>query len=151
MFARVDIKLFQSPKGLPFDGRTRQLSGTVNPRIRWFLLSKLGKGSDEEVLVPADLLESLADLKFFHRRDRDWPLFDISRQWVSRSMKEAAAAGIGSARAHLHVLRHTYGQNAVLRGVPTPALKSWLGHLSLAKTERYVQLAGGHHSWVERP
>ena len=47
MLARADIKLFQSPKGLPFDGRTRQLSGTVNPRIRWFLLSKLGKGSDE--------------------------------------------------------------------------------------------------------
>ena len=44
-----------------------------------------------EVPVPADLLESLADLKFFHHRDRDWPLFDISRQWVSRSMKEAAA------------------------------------------------------------
>ena len=42
-----NIKLFQSPKGLPFDGRTRQLSGTVNQRIRWFLLSKLGKGSDE--------------------------------------------------------------------------------------------------------
>ena len=71
MLARADIKLFQSPKGLPFDGRTRQLSGTVNPRIRWFLLSKLRKGSDEEVLVPADLLESLADLEFFHRRDRD--------------------------------------------------------------------------------
>ena len=86
------------------------------------MLSKLRKGSDEEVLVPADLLESLADLKFFHRRDRDWPLFDISRQWVSRSMKEAAA-GIDPVRAHPHVLRHTYGQNAVLRGVPTPALR----------------------------
>ena len=144
MLARADIKLFQLPKGLPFDGRTRQLSGTVNPRIRWFLLSKLGKGSDEEVLVPADLLESLADLKFFHRRDRDRPLFDISRQWVSRSMKEAAA-GIDPVRSHPHVPKHTYGQNAVLRGVPTPALKSWLGHLSLAETERYVHLAGGHH------
>jgi integrase len=86
-------------------------------------------------------LESLADLKFFHRRDRDWPLFDISRQWVSRSMKEAAA-GIDPVRAHPHVLRHTYGQNAVLRGVPTPALKSWLGHLSLAETER-LRPAGG--------
>ena len=114
------------------------------------MLSKLRKGSDEEVLVPADLLESLADLKFFHRRDRDRPLFDISRQWVSRSMKEAAA-GIDPVRAQPHVLRHTYGQNAVFRGVPTPVLKSWLGHLSLAETERYVQLAGGHHSWVERP
>ena len=45
----------------------------------------------------------------------------------------------------------TYRRNAALRGVPTPVLQAWLGHRSLAETERYVQLAGGHHSWwVER-
>ena len=61
-----------------------------------------------EVSVPADLVESLADLVSFHRRDRHRPLFDISRQWVSKSMKEeAAAAGIDPARAHPHALRHT--------------------------------------------
>ena len=54
-----------------------------------------------EVPVPADLVESLADLKSFHRRERNRPLFDISRQWASKSMKEAAvAAGLDSARAH---------------------------------------------------
>ena len=104
-----------------------------------------------EVPVPADLVESLADLQSFHRRERNRPLFDISRQWVSKSMKEAAvAAGLDPARAHPHALRHTYGRNAVLCGVPTPVLQSWLGHRSLSETERYVQLAGGHHSWVER-
>ena len=45
-----------------------------------------------EVPVLADLVESLADLKSFHRRERHRPLFDISRQWVSKSMMEAAAA-----------------------------------------------------------
>ena len=66
-------------------------------------------------------------------------------------MKEAALeAGLDPARAHPHALRHTYGRNAVLRGVPTPVLQSWLGHRSLAETERYVELAGEHHSWVER-
>ena len=45
----------------------------------------------EEASVHADLVESLANLKSFHRRDRHRPLFDISRQWVSKSMKEAAA------------------------------------------------------------
>ena len=45
-----------------------------------------------EAPVPADLVESLSDLKSFHRRDRHRPLFDISRQWVSKSMKEEEAA-----------------------------------------------------------
>ena len=93
-------------------------------------------------------LEALAST---HAKDREKPLFDISRQWVSKSMKEAAtAAGLDPARAHPHALRHTYGRNAVLAGVPTPVLQSWLGHRSLAQTERYVTLAGGHHDWVKR-
>ena len=58
--------------------------------------------------MPADLVESLADLVSFHRRDRHRPLFDISRQWVSKCMKAAAAtARIDPARAHPHALRHT--------------------------------------------
>ena len=34
--------------------------------------------------------------------------------------------------------------------ISTPVLQSWLGHRSLAETQRYVQPTGGHHSWVER-
>lgn len=45
---------------------------------------------------------------------------------------------------------NTYGRNAVLNEVPTPVLQKWLGHHSLAETERYVELAGGHHDWVKR-
>ena len=45
-----------------------------------------------DVQAPADLVESLTDLKPFHRRARHRSLFDISRQWVSKSMKGAAAA-----------------------------------------------------------
>ena len=45
--------------------------------------------------MPADLV----DLKSFHRRERKRPLFSISRQWVSKSMKAAVvAAGIDSSR-----------------------------------------------------
>ena len=48
-----------------------------------------------EAPVPADLVE----LKSFHRRERKRPLFGISRQWVSKSMKAAVvAAGIDSSR-----------------------------------------------------
>ena len=105
-----------------------------------------------EVPIPADLASSLSDMVSMRpRNDRQLPLFDISRQWVSKSMKEAAAeAGLDPGRAHPHALRHTYGRNAVLNGVPTPVLQQWLGHRSLAETERYVQLAGGHHDWVKR-
>ena len=104
-----------------------------------------------EIPIPADLASSLADMVAMQPRDRQLPIFDVSRQWVSKSMKEAALeAGLDPARAHPHALRHTYGRNAVLRGVPTPVLQSWLGHGSLAQTEQYVKLAGGHHEWVAR-
>jgi integrase/recombinase XerD len=104
-----------------------------------------------EVPIPADLVESLGDLASIHAKDRRKPLFDISRQWVSKSMKEAAVeAGLDPGRAHPHALRHTYGRNAVLNGVPTVVLKEWLGHGSLAETERYVQLAGGTCCWPAR-
>ena len=88
--------------------------------------NKAKKG--REIPIPADLVESLGDLASVHAKDRTRPLFDISRQWVSKSMKEAALeAGVDPARAHPHALRHTYGRNAVLTGVPTPVLQSWLG------------------------
>ena len=104
-----------------------------------------------EVPIPDDLVEHLADLASSQAKDRERPLFNISRQWVSKSMKEAAVeAGLDPGRAHPHALRHTYGRTAVLNGVPTPVLQQWLGHRSLAETERYVQLAGGHHDWVKR-
>ena len=104
-----------------------------------------------EVPIPVDLLEGLADLASFHSKDRSRPMLDISRQWVGESMKRAAAAaGIDPARAHLHAFRHTYGRNCVLRGIPLPVLQQWLGHQSLADTQRYVELAGAHHSWVAR-
>ena len=111
--------------------------------------NKAKKG--REVPIPADLVGHLEALASIHAKDRHRPLFDVSRQWVSKSMKESAVeAGIDPARAHPHALRHTYGRNAVLAGVPTPVLQSWLGHSSLAQTEQYVKLAGGHHEWVAR-
>ena len=111
--------------------------------------NKARKG--REVPIPADLVESLADLASFHSKDRTRPMLDVSRQWVAETMKRAAAdAGIDPARAHPHALRHTYGRNCVLRGIPIPVLQQWLGHQSLADTQRYVELAGADHQWVDR-
>ena len=111
--------------------------------------NKARKG--REVPIPVDLLDGLADLASFHSKDRSRPMLDISRQWVGESMKRAAAAaGIDPTRAHPHAFRHTYGRNCVLRGIPVPVLQQWLGHQSLADTQRYVELAGAQHSWVTR-
>ena len=78
-------------------------------------------------------------------------MLNISHQWFAESMKTAAAdAGINPARALHHALRHTYGRNCVIRGVPIPVLQQWLGHQSLADTQRYVELAGAHHEWAAR-
>ena len=65
-----------------------------------------------EVPIPADLASFLSDMVSMRpRNDRQLPLFDISRQWVSKSMKEAAVeAGLDPRRAHPHALRHTYGR-----------------------------------------
>ena len=104
-----------------------------------------------EVPVPADLVESLRDLASFHSKDRYQPMLNLSRQWVGQVMKDTAAQiGIDPARAHPHALRHTYGRNCVLRGVPIPVLQKWLGHASMVDTQRYVELAGTHHEWVSR-
>ena len=54
------------------------------------LRNKVKRGREAPVL--AALVELLVDLKSFHRRERNRPLFDISRQRVSKSMKEEAAA-----------------------------------------------------------
>ena len=106
---------------------------------------------DRAVPFPAGLLEGLADLAAFHSKDRSRPMLDISRQWVGESTKRtAAAAGIDATRAHPHAFRHTCGRNCVLRGIPLPVLQQWLGHQSLPDTQRYVELAGTHHSWVAK-
>ena len=97
--------------------------------------NKARKG--REVTIPADPVESLADLAWFHSKDHKRHLLDISRQWVAESMKRAsAAAGIDPAWVHPQAIRHTYGRNCVLRGVPIPVLQQWLGHQSLADTQR---------------
>ena len=96
---------------------------------------------EREVPIPADLVESLGDLASVHAKDRARSFFDVSRQWVSKSMKEAAvAAGLDPVRAHPCPPAHLRAERHPQRG-PHAVLQQWLGHHSLAETERYV--AGG--------
>ena len=108
--------------------------------------NKARKG--REVPIPVDLLEGLADLASFHSKDRSRPMLSISRQRVGESMKRAAAAA--GIEPTPNAFRNTNGRNCVLHGIPLPVLQQWLGHQSLADTQRYVGLAGAHHSWVAK-
>ena len=72
------------------------------------LRNKVKRGREAPVL--AALVELLVDLKSFHRRERKRPLFDISRQRVSKSMKEEeAAAGIDPSRDYFTVAKVSWG------------------------------------------
>ena len=52
-----------------------------------------------EVPIPSDLAPHLEALASIHAKDRTRPLFDMSRQWVSKVMKDAALkAGIDPGR-----------------------------------------------------
>ena len=91
----TDLRLSQDP---PITSLRLEVTGNKAKRGR-------------EVPIPDDLVESLGDLASIHAKDRTRPLFDVTRQWVSKSMKEAALeAGLDPARAHPHALRHTYGR-----------------------------------------
>ena len=70
---------------------------------------------------------------------------------MGKVMKRAAAqVGMYPERAHPHAFRHTYGRNCVLRGIPITMLQQWEGHQSLSDSQRHVELAGTHHSWVDQ-
>ena len=80
----VDLRLNQAP---PIISLRPEVTGNKAKR-------------DREVPIPDDLVEHLGDLASIHAKDRSRPLFDISRQWVSKSMKEAdVEARLDPARA----------------------------------------------------
>lgn len=104
-----------------------------------------------EVPIPPDLIEFLRDRKSGKVGAFNLPLFNFTRQAVGQGMKRAAKrAGVDLERAHPHTLRHTYGRECALKGVPVTVVQLWLGHKTLGQTMQYVWLAGADHSWVQR-
>jgi integrase len=73
---------------------------------------------------------------------QDQKLFDMSRQNVDLIMKAYCAdAGIRSALAHVHVLKHSLAMAMLGEGVPLPMLQKRLGHKSLASTGQYLRVS----------
>ena len=104
-----------------------------------------------EIPIPADLVEILRDRASGKTKSENRELVALHRNTVWQGMKRAAhAISMDPARAHPHALRHTYGRHCVLSAVPVNVLQLWMGHARLKDTMLYVQLAGEHHSYVER-
>lgn len=68
-------------------------------------------------------------------------LYRCLKRFFVRAAREAGRHGLDGERlatASTHWLRHTFGRQAVERGVPTPVVQFALGHESLATTGIYV-------------
>jgi integrase/recombinase XerD len=72
----------------------------------------------------------------------DEKLFDITRQNVDLIVKRYCEdAGIRSALAHVHVLKHSLAMAMLSEGVALPMLQKRLGHKSLASTGMYLKVS----------
>ncbi len=45
-------------------------------------------------------------------------------------------------------LRHAYGLNAILKGVPVTSLRKWMGHAKLETTAIYVDAVGAQQQEI---
>jgi integrase len=56
----------------------------------------------------------------------------------------SASKGAGLKRVGWHVLRHTYASQLAMSGLSLRVLQEWLGHSTIAMTERYAHLSPSH-------
>ena len=107
------------------------------------LMVRQGKGSKDRVVPLSEGLEhDLRTYASFRRIRADRPLFQITTRQARTIITEGAhKAGI-SKDVSPHTLRHSFGRQCVLNGVPLNVLQRWLGHASIETTFIYVDLAG---------
>jgi integrase len=106
------------------------------------------KGSDDRVQPLSGV-----ELRALRKLRRDQPA-GLRQVFVSErgapfttngffKMLSRAAASIGMADVHPHLLRHGTGFKLVNQGVDTRTLAAYLGHRNLANTSRYTRMDGG--------
>ena len=64
--------------------------------------------------------------------------FIYNKDFVSKSFKKAIRASGLRASLHFHSLRHSFGSNLSLEGVPLICVAELMGHSSVQTTERYT-------------
>jgi integrase len=62
---------------------------------------------------------------------------------LRRMRKALKAAGLDPSH-RFHDLRHTFGTRMAAHGVPMRTLQEWMGHASIATTQRYADYAPQH-------
>jgi integrase len=99
-------------------------------------------GRARAVPVSAALAEALCAIRhergpcvFCDQEGRPLHLPDLHRAL------DHAAARAQVRRLRWHDLRHTFASSCVLRGIPLRQVQLWLGHSSIALTERYAHVA----------
>ena len=110
------------------------------------------------VPVPPDYLDTLDmvhGLRELARQPkggakREAPLWSWSRMTAYRKVMEVMkAAGIEDGPHKMPKgLRHAYGINAILKGVPVTSLRRWMGHAKLETTAIYVDAVGSQQQEI---
>jgi integrase len=63
----------------------------------------------------------------------------------------SASKRAGLRQIRWHDLRHSFGSQAAIAGVPLPQIQAWMGHSTITMTMRYAHLAPGTgNQWIER-
>ena len=121
-------------------------------------LKQRRRGVFRAVPVPPDYLDTLDmvhGLQELSKRPKTDPakdrlLWPWSRTTAYRKvMKVMEAAGIEDGPHHCPKgLRHGYGINAILKGIPVTLLRKWMGHAMLENTAIYVDAVGAQQQEI---
>jgi site-specific recombinase XerD len=132
--------------------RVAEVAALRLPDIDWTeraLIVRQGKGrKDRRVYLSNDILSSLEqllnlrpraipeDVVFWNQKRFSQPL---SIKAIQKKMERyAKSAGI---KASCHSLRHTFASNLLEEGAEVVYIKEFLGHNSIASSERYARLS----------
>lgn len=136
--ARISEVLSLTPE------RIDDANGTIN----FETLKRRKRGIVRAVPVPKNLLTYLDGVHHYRDAQRDpgrahKRLWQFSRTTAWRRVKEV----MHSATHPEHLskpksLRHAFGAEAALSGVPLTMIKKWLGHARIETTEIYTTLVG---------
>jgi integrase/recombinase XerD len=120
----------------------------ANSTINFETLKRRKKGHTRTIPMPKGLLTYLDSMHGYREAQRDPDranerLWDYSRTTAWRRVKFVMRRATHP--EHLSQpksLRHAFGAEAVLSGVPLTMIKKWLGHARIETTEIYTRLVG---------
>ena len=108
-------------------------------------VTKTKSNKDRKVPISDDLAELL---RRHPRKLGNRLLFPASQGKVERhdirTSLRLAARRAGIELVGMHQLRHAFCSHALMSGIPASSVQQWMGHASLATTERYAHTSPEH-------